>query len=139
MKEFPKSVPEAVKRLFLELSDRDKFALKNTSEEDLAMFHLSLGNYIRNEFRLWGSNKELLRDCFPQNGEPHPDVASSVIIKSLVESPSTLGIIAEFTWPSQHKRLNGWHAPASFWCRVRQGFYPKLPINFPHYSPLLLW
>ena len=83
MREYPKSVGEAVKRLLLELSDRDKLALKNTSEEDLAMFHLSLGNYIRNEFGLWGSNKELLRDCFPQNSEPHPDDASSVIIKSL--------------------------------------------------------
>jgi len=60
MEEFPKSVREAVERLLLELSDRDKLALKNTSEEDFAMFHLSLGDYIRNEFGLWGSNKELL-------------------------------------------------------------------------------
>jgi hypothetical protein len=81
--EFPKSVGEAVKRLLLEFSDRDKLAFKNSSEADLVLFHLSLGNYIRNEFGLWGSNKELLRDCFPQNSEPNPDDASSVIINSL--------------------------------------------------------
>lgn len=50
MKEYPKTVQEAAKRLLLELPDWDKVAIQNTSEEDLPMLHMTLGNYIRNEF-----------------------------------------------------------------------------------------
>ena len=82
-KEYPRTVQEAVKRLLLELSDWDKLAIRNTSEEDLAMLHMTLGNYIRNEFGLWRNNMELLRGCLPERGEQNPDDASSIIIKSL--------------------------------------------------------
>jgi hypothetical protein len=86
IKEYPKTVQEAVKRLLLELPDWDKFGIKNTSEEDLATLHMTLGNYIRNEFGLWGNNKELLRDCVSEGSKQNPDDASSVIIKSLWKS-----------------------------------------------------
>ena len=86
MGEYPKFVREAVERLHSQLSDMDKLAIKNIPEEDLATSHFSLGNYIRNEFGLWGSNKELLEDCLPQSSNPHPDDASSVIIESLWKS-----------------------------------------------------
>ena len=86
MREYPKSIQEAIERLLLELSDRDKLVIKNTSEEDLSMFHLTWGNYIRNEFGLWGNNRELLRGCSPEGSESNPDDASSVIMKALWKS-----------------------------------------------------
>jgi hypothetical protein len=45
MKEPPKSAQEAVRQLLSELSDTDKLAIKNTSEEEPDRFHLALGNY----------------------------------------------------------------------------------------------
>ena len=86
MKDQPKTVKEAVKRLLSELSDRDKLAIQKSSEENLVVFHLGLGNYIRNEFGLWKDNEELLKDCLPGAKEPKPDKASSVIIKALWKS-----------------------------------------------------
>jgi hypothetical protein len=86
MKEYPKSVQDAVERLLSELSDTDKLAIQNSSKENLAMFHHGLGNYIRNEFGLWKDNEELLRDCLPGAKDPKPDDASSVIIKALWRS-----------------------------------------------------
>ncbi len=86
MREYPKTVKEAVKRLLSELSDRDKLAIRNSLEENLIMFHLGLGNYIRNDFGLWRKNEELLRDCLPEAKEPNPDDSSSVIIKALWRS-----------------------------------------------------
>jgi hypothetical protein len=86
IKEYPRTVQEAVKRLLLELPDWDKLGIKNTSEKDLATLHMTLGNYIRNEFGLWRNNKELLRDCLPESSEQKADDASSVIIKALWKS-----------------------------------------------------
>lgn len=86
MREYPKTVHEAIKRLALELSDKDKLAIQNSSEEDLVMFHLGLGNYIRNELGLWKRNEELLRDCLPETKEPNPDDVSTIIIKALWKS-----------------------------------------------------
>ena len=86
MKEQPKTLEEAVKRLLSELSDRDKLAIQNSSEENLAMLHFIFGNYVRNEFGLWTGNQELLRDCLSEANEPNPDDASSVIIKALWKS-----------------------------------------------------
>ena len=86
MREHPRSVQEAVKQLLSELSDTDKLAIKNTSEDELDKFHLTLGSYIRNEFGMWINNEELLKDCFPEGSKQNPDDASSVIIKALWKS-----------------------------------------------------
>jgi len=86
MKGYPKSVREAVKRLLLELSDRDKLVIQNTLEEDLSLFHFTWANYVRNEFGLWKNNEELLKDCLPETNERSPDEASSVIMKALWKS-----------------------------------------------------
>ncbi len=64
-------------------------SLKNESfppimaEEQLSSLHFSLGNYIRNEFGLWGSDEELLKACCPDSSLQNPDDASMVIIKAL--------------------------------------------------------
>ena len=41
-KEWPKTMDEAVERLMVELSEKDKKELKNTKEEDLILHHFGL-------------------------------------------------------------------------------------------------
>jgi hypothetical protein len=79
----PKSIKEAVQLLLAELSKRDQEAIKGMSEDGLSSLHLSLGNYIRNEFGLWGNNEELLGACCPDVSLRNADDASMVIIKAL--------------------------------------------------------
>lgn len=56
--------------------------LKNTHEDDLIMFHHTLGRNIRNTFKLWESNPELLANmCLPL--DIHPDEISQKIIEAL--------------------------------------------------------
>ena len=86
MRDYPKSVKEAVKRLLLELPENDKLVIKNTPEEDLSLFHFTWANYVRNEFGLWDNNDELLKDCLPDSNERNPDDASAVIITALWKS-----------------------------------------------------
>lgn len=61
------------------LSDDDKQLIKSTPEKDLVNFHFGLGAGIRNDFGLWGQNKELLESCKTH----HADDASSEIIHCL--------------------------------------------------------
>ena len=95
-KKWPKTIEEAVDKLISVISEEDKCTIKATKKEDLISFHFSLGMYIRNEFGLWGDNKELLRDCglraYPDSPYDdyilmliHPDSASTEIIEALWE------------------------------------------------------
>ena len=79
----PKSIDEAIELLLSELPERDKEAIRNIAEEQLSSLHLSLGNYIRNEFGLWWNNEELLKVCCPDSSLQNADDASAVIIKAL--------------------------------------------------------
>jgi hypothetical protein len=94
--ELPKSVDEAIDRLLNDLSEDDKEYLRGVS--DPSELHFSLGLQIRNVYGLWGDNTELLASCAKASGhEPlivdskevyfgfHPDEASAVIIKALLE------------------------------------------------------
>ena len=82
-KQYPKSIKEAVGLLSSELSEKDKQAIRNIPEQELFLLHLNLGNYIRNEFGLWGNNEELLKACCPDNSLRNADDASMVIIRAL--------------------------------------------------------
>lgn len=75
----PKTVEEAVNGLIKAMSDENKKLIKNTKKEDLIKFHHTWGKAIRNNFRLWGENKELLKST----GTKHPDEASMVIIEAV--------------------------------------------------------
>jgi len=81
--QYPKSIKEAVGFLSSELSEKDKQAIRNIPDQELSLLHLNLGNYIRNEFGLWGNNEELLKACCPDNSLRNADDASMVIIKAL--------------------------------------------------------
>jgi hypothetical protein len=81
--QYPKSIKEAVELLSSELSEKDKQAIGSIPEHGLSSLHLSLGNYIRNEFGLWGNNEELLKACCPDISLRNADDASVVIIEAL--------------------------------------------------------
>lgn len=85
LKDFPKTVAQAVKRLKTELPLEDKGNIKDMQEYDLSGLHISLGVYIRNEFGLWSGNNELMESCCSVSGvdELHEDSASAVIISEL--------------------------------------------------------
>ena len=81
----PRSVKEAVDRLYAEISLNDEILLASMTEADLPDFHFSLGHHIRNEFGLWSGNDALLESCRIIAGKQylHVDDASSIIIKAL--------------------------------------------------------
>lgn len=62
-KDWPKTVDEAVDQLISTMSEEDIETLRTTPEDDLILYHFSLGSYARNEFGLWDDNKELLQSC----------------------------------------------------------------------------
>ena len=81
--QYPKSVKEAVELLSSALSEEDKQAIRNLPELGLSSLHLTLGNYIRNEFGLWRNNDELLKACCPDAFLQNADDASMAIMKAL--------------------------------------------------------
>ena len=81
--EHPKSIKEAIQLLLTDLPEKDRQTIRIMTEGQLSSLHLSLGNYIRNEFGLWGNNVELLRACCPDSSSEKADDASSAIIKAL--------------------------------------------------------
>ena len=76
---WPKTLDEAVKICLLTMTDREKSVLKNTLEENLIMFHLSLAKNIREQFGMWDGNVALLESC----GASNPDDASMVIVEAV--------------------------------------------------------
>ena len=84
MEQWPISIEGAVDQLLAQMSKRDKAVLRNATDDDLVMMHLSLGLWIRNRFSLGAGNKALLESC-GAGKEIHPDDASSIIIKQARE------------------------------------------------------
>jgi len=61
-KKLPKSVDQAIDRLFSELSFPEKTVIVNKSEEELIDLQFTLGEYIRKEYRL-DENDDLMESC----------------------------------------------------------------------------
>ena len=61
------------------MSDANKGTVKNTSEENLVMLHLSLAKNVREQFGLWDDYTALLKSC----GTSNPDDASMAIVRSI--------------------------------------------------------
>ena len=85
LKDFPKTVAQAVKWLKKELPLEDKVFIRDMQENDLIGLHISLGTHIRNEFGLWSGNNGLMESCRSVSGadELYKDDASGVIITEL--------------------------------------------------------
>jgi len=81
----PRTVQEAVNRLFGELSLKEKTMIANMAEVELSTLHTTLGENIRNEFGLWAGNEDLMISCcfIAKRDKVSEEDASSIIIKEL--------------------------------------------------------
>lgn len=77
----PKTADDAISWCYENLGENVLSGLAALKEEDLITTHFGLGRHLRNEFRLWDANKELLESI----GKSHPDDASSILIRKLWE------------------------------------------------------
>lgn len=74
--------PPEFEEVFIWLSELDGFyVFKETKESELAMFHLTVGMALRNEFKLWYSSP--LTDYFNSIGIFHADDMSDILLTSL--------------------------------------------------------
>jgi hypothetical protein len=79
-KQLPKTVDEAVSILKSEISPTLRESMVRIPREDAqAELHFSVGMGIRNRFKLWSGNADLMKSC----GVMHPDDCSGIIIGRL--------------------------------------------------------
>ncbi|MBW2405811.1 MAG: hypothetical protein JRF17_00455 [Deltaproteobacteria bacterium] len=83
----PKNIHEAVERLITEMVLKDKVVIANMTHDELVDLNSNLGAYIRNAFRLWSGNHELIESCkfVSKNKQMNVDEASYVIIEAMWE------------------------------------------------------
>jgi hypothetical protein len=83
----PKTIDEAVDRLIMELALKDKVLIANMTYDELVDLNSNLGAYIRNAFRLWSGNLELMESCkfAIKDKNMNADSASFAIIDILWE------------------------------------------------------
>lgn len=86
-KQFPKTVDQAVETLDGILTFAERTRIANMSEKRLIDLSLSLGAYIRTEFRLWEGNTDLMDSCREVSGQQEitGDQAAYIIIMELWE------------------------------------------------------
>ena len=83
----PKTIHEAVERLITEMALKDKVVIANMAHDELFDLNSNLGAYIRNAFRLWSGNHELMESCrfVSKNKNLNVDEASFAIIDAMWE------------------------------------------------------
>jgi hypothetical protein len=83
--QLPRTVAEAVESLKKHLPLKDKTTVANMSEQELLALDPTLGEYIRNAFRLWSGNYALLDSCrrVSQQAGPGETDAAAAIIREL--------------------------------------------------------
>jgi hypothetical protein len=81
----PKTVNEAVDILSLKMALKDKVTLSNMTYGELEGLNPNLGAYIKNIFRLWSGNDELMESCrvVTKNRQLNEDGACFAIIEAL--------------------------------------------------------
>ena len=77
--DWPLTVDDAVTRILSGWSQADKAEFRAKKKDDLILYHMSLGLWIRNNYGLWNGNASLLADCHTDV----PDGASMVIIEAI--------------------------------------------------------
>lgn len=82
---YPRTVDQAVDRLFSELSFKNKTKIAKMEEDELEFLVPTLGKYVKEKYGLWFKSSELLKDCrfMAKNSNLLEDDASAVIIKEL--------------------------------------------------------
>jgi len=81
----PKTVEEAVDRMFSDLGLESRVKIANMDLNNLASVHSKLHVYFKNAFGVWHGNKELLADCRAMSEEPlyNEEEVTFVILKAL--------------------------------------------------------
>lgn len=77
----PSSVSEALKMFIEALTDEEKKALKEIEEDQIAIFHHTWGDEIRNQWSMFEKDT-LLVNSFKVVGITHADDMSGIILKS---------------------------------------------------------
>ncbi|MEW5908511.1 MAG: putative molybdenum carrier protein [Thermodesulfobacteriota bacterium] len=83
----PQTIEEAVSRLIVIMSLRDKATIANLTQAELPLLRSTLGIYIKNKILEWSSNPTLMKNCLmvsTQNTITYED-ASLIIITRLWE------------------------------------------------------
>lgn len=82
MKVIEKTLEEVINTVLMNMKPSEKVKMKITKKEDLILYHHGFGTKIRNTFRLWSGNPELLKDmgC---SMKTHPDSVSMKIIEAI--------------------------------------------------------
>jgi hypothetical protein len=76
---WPLTLDQAVTKVLEWLNDRNRLIIRDTHEDDLAVFPFGLGMSVRHSFGLWRGNDRLLESC----GEMNADDAARVIIHAV--------------------------------------------------------
>ena len=84
---FPKNVDEAVERLLMQLTLKDKSQIARMDHRDLKPLDHTLGRYIADNFGLWEDNDALISSCgfILGKGSIEEEEATSLIIRKLWE------------------------------------------------------
>jgi hypothetical protein len=77
----PVSVSESLQMFLEALTEEEKKALKEIGEDDIALFHFTWGQDIRNEWSMWEKDTPLV-NSFKTLGITHADDMSGIILKS---------------------------------------------------------
>lgn len=77
----PVSASEATQMFLKALTEEEKKALKEIGENDIALFHFTWGQDMRNEWSMWEKNTPLV-NSFKETGITHADDMSGIILKS---------------------------------------------------------
>ena len=84
-KNVPQTVDEAVHQIMSEMSLKDRTTMANVVEENLQVFQLTLGLYIKNKLDEWAVSEELMKSCMELSEDKNSRRAdaSTVIMKEL--------------------------------------------------------
>ncbi|MGE0086721.1 MAG: putative molybdenum carrier protein [Desulfococcaceae bacterium] len=92
----PRTVKEAVDYLILKLNFQDRTRIANMQEKRLPELVSSLEDIIRDEFRLWGANDPLIKDCLAlaETDEEDPaDIITRALWLRLRKSDNVLRVV----------------------------------------------
>jgi hypothetical protein len=90
--ELPRTVAGAVARLSEQLPLKDKTTIANMAESEISGLDTTLGEFIRNTFRLWSGNYALLESCrwvARKMGTAEKDAAAVIITELWKELKKT--------------------------------------------------
>ncbi|HEA67883.1 MAG TPA: hypothetical protein ENI07_13830 [Desulfobacterales bacterium] len=84
-KNLPQTVDEAVHQIMSEMSLKDRTTMANVVEENLQVFQLTLGLYIKNKLDEWAVSEELMKSCMELSKDENfsREDASTVTMKEL--------------------------------------------------------